>query len=193
MSAKAKVAWPVDASLVWPASGAHRPQGPAEVIACRGTVALDARPAVTQVSRDERGVECACSIGHGGKMEKVCLCGFERDAASETRQKHCLLQLAGPNETEARMRRKASETDVDHKVMDGVTSNRGQESRGSHLNGSDSEHPYARDARKARHVGRPSWCNVVHSVAQETEDEDARQTRARERKREKERERDISP
>lgn len=116
-------------------------------------------------------------------MEKVCLCGFERDTASETRQKHCLLQLAGPNETEARMSRKASETDVDHKVMDGVTSNRGREPRGSHLNGSDSEHPYARDARKARHVGRPSWCNVVHSVAQETEDEDVKQTRGRERKR----------
>lgn len=86
---------------------------------------LDARPAVSQVSRDERGLECACSMWHGGKMKKVCLCGYERDTALETRQKHCLLQLAGPNETQARMRRKASETDVDHKVMNGVTSNRG--------------------------------------------------------------------
>lgn len=77
-------------------------------------------------------------------MKKVCLCVYERDTAPETRQKHCLLQLAGPNETQARMRRKASETDVDHKVMNGVTSNRGQESRGSHLNGSDSEHVYTR-------------------------------------------------
>lgn len=62
---------------------------------------------------------------HGEKMEKVCLCGFERNTASETRQKHCLLQLAGPNETQARTRRKVSETDVDHKVMNSVTSNRG--------------------------------------------------------------------
>lgn len=33
------------------------------------------------------------------------------------------------------MRRKASETEVDHKVMQGVTIDRGQESRRSHLNG----------------------------------------------------------
>lgn len=65
--------------------------------------------------------------------------------------------------------RKASETEVDYKVMRGVTANRGQESRGSHLDDPDSEHLYA----PRRKEGKTSWpaslSNVVQPVVQEPE------------------------
>lgn len=120
-------------------------------------MALNARPAVTQVSRGERGEESGSSSCTAArrKTEKKRVCGGERDSIRDTRQEHYLLQLAGPVEAEVRMRKEASETEVDLKVMCGVTGYRVQESRGSQLKGPDFEHLCIRDGRKARHFDRP--------------------------------------